>query len=446
MKKIAIAGTGYAGLVTGVCLAEIGHSVICVDKDSTKVEILKKGSSPIYEPGLEEMLKRNLEAGTISFTASSSEGYKDAEIIIITVGTPKTKDGLLDLHYINQVSIEIGQSIVRPDVIIVTKSTVPAGTSEKIKEWIKLHSPQKLNFHIAANPEFLRQGSAIHDMFHGDRIIIGSESEYALNCLEDLYKPFGIPIMKTDTSSAELIKVAANAFLALKISYVNALSNYCEQIGGNIEDVAMGMGMDNRIGLSFLNAGIGFGGSCLPKDTEALVNMAQKAGEPNKLLEEALQINRRQELRLFQKAQTRFSNLKGKRVAILGLAYKPDTDDVRESAAIKLARQLVKEEASIIAFDPVSIENAKSALGELISYTNSLHEALKGADLALIVTDWEEIKTIDLNTFSELMKQPVVFDGRNCFQLDIVAKYPIEYHSIGRPSVYGKMKKGNPVS
>jgi UDPglucose 6-dehydrogenase len=438
LKKIAIAGTGYVGLVTGVCLADIGHDVICVDRDHHKVSTLNNGYPPIYEPGLNELMLKNMEEGRLRFTTSPSIGFEDAEVIMITVGTPPNEKGTLDLQYIEQISKEIGRSIKRNNVIVVTKSTVPVGTNAKVKNWIQSEIQTSLKFKIVANPEFISQGSAIYDTFHGDRIIIGSDSQEALNLLEELYQPFGIPIFKTDMNSAELIKVASNSFLALKISYVNALASICEEMGGNIEDVSFGMGMDSRIGSSFLKAGVGFGGSCLPKDTHALVQMGNDAGEAFNLIEEVIEVNKRQELKLVEKALNRFQSLHGKKVALLGLSFKPNTDDIREAVSIKLARHLVHEGATVIAYDPVSIPNAKKVLGELISYAETVEHALMNADLTFIVTEWDEIKNVPLNLFHELMKEPVIFDGRNCFRLEDIKKYPVEYYSIGRPNVVGE--------
>ncbi|MDR7238928.1 UDP-glucose dehydrogenase family protein [Neobacillus drentensis] len=438
MKKIAIAGTGYVGLVTGVCLADIGHDVICVDRDQHKVSTLNNGYPPIYEPGLNELMLKNMEEGRLRFTTSPSVGFEDAEVIMITIGTPQNEHGTLDLQYIEQISKEIGRSLKRNNVIIVTKSTVPVGTNAKVKSWIQSEIQTSLKFQVVANPEFISQGSAIYDTFHGDRIIIGSDSKEALNLLEELYQPFGIPIFKTDMNSAELIKVASNSFLALKISYVNALASICEQMGANIEDVSFGMGMDSRIGSAFLKAGLGFGGSCLPKDTHALVQMGNDAGEAFNLIKEVIEVNKRQELKLVEKALNRFHSLHGKKVALLGLSFKPNTDDIREAVSIKLARHLVHEGATVIAYDPVSIPNAKKVLGELISYAETVEQALMNADLTFIVTEWDEIKNVPLNLFHELMKDPVIFDGRNCFQLESIKKFPVEYYSIGRPNVIGE--------
>ncbi|MBV7508136.1 UDP-glucose/GDP-mannose dehydrogenase family protein [Bacillus sp. sid0103] len=439
MKKIAIAGTGYVGLVTGVCLAEIGHDVICVERDHHKVRTLNNGYSPIYEPGLDELLKKNIAEGRLRFTSSPTIGYKSAEVIMITVGTPQNENGALDLLYIEQISKEIARSIKRNNVIVVTKSTVPVGTNKKIKNWIQSEMQSSLKFQLVSNPEFISQGTAIYDTFHGDRIIIGSDSKEALNTLEELYRPIGTPIFKTDMNSAELIKVASNSFLALKISYVNALASLCEHAGGNIEDVSFGMGLDTRIGSSFLKAGVGFGGSCLPKDTHALVQMGNDSGEAFNLIEEVIKVNKKQELKLVEKALNRFKSLRGKRAAILGLSFKPNTDDVREAVSIKLAKRLVHEGATVIAYDPVSIPNAKKVLGEQIFYADTVEEALLYADLTFIVTEWEEIKNLQLNLFNELMKEPVIFDGRNCFHLETIKKYPVEYYSIGRPIVIGKI-------
>ena len=433
--EISVVGTGYVGLVTGVALAEIGHNVICIDIDKQKIEKMQQGQSPIYEPGLDELMKKNIESGRLHFTTDYKQGMVEAEVIYIAVGTPQKEDGSADLTYIEQVAKAIGEHIERDGVVIVTKSTVPVGTNEKVKNWIKSSLKKEVQFDIVSNPEFLREGSAIYDMFHGDRIVIGAESERAASIIEEIYKPFGIPIFKTDIKSAEMIKYASNAFLATKISFINEIANICEKVGANIDDVAYGMGLDSRIGPQFLKAGIGYGGSCFPKDTRALVQIAGNVQHKFELLEAVINVNNKQQVKLVEKAIEELGSLKGKKVALLGLAFKPNTDDMREAASIVISKQLLNDGASIKAYDPVAIENAKKVLPGEISFVNTVDEALLDADVAFILTEWEQIKSIDPNKFVELMNEPVIFDGRNCFDLDYMKQYEVSYYSIGRPNV-----------
>ncbi|AEV21022.1 UDP-glucose 6-dehydrogenase ywqF [Geobacillus thermoleovorans CCB_US3_UF5] len=435
MKKIAVVGTGYVGLVTGVCLSDIGHHVTCVDIDERKVEKMKQGISPIYEPGLDELMKRNIERGRLHFTTSHEEAFRDAEVIYIAVGTPQKEDGSADLRFVEQAARDIGAHIERDGVVIATKSTVPVGTNEKIRAWIQQHLQRPVRFDIVSNPEFLREGSAIYDMFHGDRIVIGAGNERAAAVIEEVNKPFGIPIFKTDIYSAEMIKYASNAFLATRISFINEIANICEKVGANVEDVAYGMGLDTRIGPQFLRAGIGYGGSCFPKDTKALVQIAGDVDHQFELLEAVIKVNNKQQLKLVEKARSRFGSLRGKRVALLGLAFKPNTDDMRQAASIVIARELLQDGASVAAYDPVATENAKRIIGDEVVYASSVEEALTDADLAMIVTEWEEIKQLPLDLYAKYMKTPIVFDGRNCYPLEEVKKHAIEYHSIGRQSV-----------
>jgi len=432
--KITIIGTGYVGLVTGVCLADIGHSVTCLDIDNKKIEKLASGISPIYEPGLEELMKKNSKNGRLSFSTNYDEGCKSAEVIYIAVGTPQKRDGTADLQYIESAAKSIAKHITN-DIVIVTKSTVPVGTNEYIKRVIEAELTTTVSVEIVSNPEFLREGSAIHDAFHGDRIVIGAENKEALAKIVEINQPFGIPIYQTDLRSAEMIKYAANAFLATKISFINEISNICEKLGANVEDVATGIGMDHRIGDKFLQAGIGYGGSCFPKDTNALVQIAGNVDYDFSLLKAVIEVNNRQPTLLVQKAKERFGSLQGKRVALLGLAFKPNTDDMREAASITIANMLREEGAQICAYDPIAIENAKRVLPPEVCFVKSLEAAFNQADVAMIATEWKEIKELDLSNVRKWMKTPIIFDGRNCFSLDDIRRSEIEYHSVGRPPI-----------
>ncbi|WP_440602878.1 UDP-glucose dehydrogenase family protein [Bacillus sp. GB_SG_008] len=436
--NISVVGTGYVGLVTGVCLSDIGHHVMCIDIDINKIEKMRKGVSPIYEPGLEELMIRNIQKGTLEFTTNYNEGFKDAQVIVIAVGTPQMPDGSANLQYIESVAKSIGEHVIQ-DVVVVTKSTVPVGTNDFVKKTILNNLKNDIKVSIASNPEFLKEGSAIEDTFNGDRIIIGTEDETTAEILENMYKAFELPIFKTDIYSAEMIKYASNAFLATKISFINEISNICEKLGANVEDVSNGMGMDRRIGRAFLNAGIGYGGSCFPKDTRALVQIAGGAQHDFELLKSVIKVNNIQQRLLIEKIKRRFDNLQGKTVAVLGLAFKPNTDDMREAASIVLVQELVKLGVNVKAYDPIAIDSAKKHLPLQVTYTTTSREALEGSDFAVIVTEWEEFKNLDLTQLKNLLKEPVLFDGRNCFQLDEIQKAEIEYHSIGRPSVYTKL-------
>jgi len=432
--KIAVVGTGYVGLVTGTCLSEIGHTVTCIDIDQAKVEKMRAGQSPIYEPGLDELMIKNIEENRLFFTTQHEVGFDNADVIYIAVGTPEKEDGSANLSFVEQVAKDIGTN-VKKDTIVVTKSTVPVGTNHWIKEVILNNLLNNVKVEVVSNPEFLREGSAIYDSFNGDRIVVGADNEEAANVIEEINKPFGIPVFKTDIRSAEMIKYAANAFLATKISFINEISNICEKVGANVEDVAYGMGQDNRIGTQFLNAGIGYGGSCFPKDTKALVQIAGNVKYDFDLLKGVIRVNQKQQEMLINKLNERFESLKDKKVAVLGLAFKPNTDDMREAASIIITQHLIKKGANVTAYDPVATENAKRILDSKIHYATNLTEALKEADVALILTEWNEIKEIDLQVFEEHMKFPIIFDGRNCFDPRIIEKYQIEYHSMGRPSV-----------
>lgn len=429
--KISVIGTGYVGLVTGVSLSEIGHHVTCIDVNQDKVAKMQQGISPIYEPGLSEMMTKNINENRLSFTTDHRQGLKHSDVIYIAVGTPENQDGSADMSYVIQAARDIAENI-QQNVIVVTKSTVPVGTNDMIKQTIQSHMAANLQMEVVSNPEFLKEGSAIHDSFHGDRIVIGAENEYASNVIEQINQPFGVPIFKTDIKSAEMIKYASNAFLATKISFINEISNICELLGANIENVSTGMGLDQRIGSQFLKAGIGYGGSCFPKDTKALIQIAGNVEYEFELLKGVVNVNKKQQGILIGKLNDCLPILTGKRIAVLGLAFKPNTDDMRESASIRVTEELIEQGAQVVAYDPIAMGNAKSILNPLVEYADSIEEAIADSEAALILTDWDEIKNIELALF-KTMKKPLVIDGRNCFSLEAVESNGIEYHSIGRP-------------
>lgn len=438
--NITVAGTGYVGLVTGVCLAEMGHQVTGIDIQSEKIEMLQAGRSPIYEPELKPLLEKNLRNGRLQFITNPQQAYGNAEIIFIAVGTPEQKDGTANLEFVHDVAITIAQNM-KQNVIVCTKSTVPVGSNEQIKHIIGKNKPPALQAEVVSNPEFLREGSAILDFFYGDRIVIGAECRKAAGIMEQIYLPLNIPIIKTDIKSAEMIKYASNAFLATKISFINEIATICEKVGANIEEVSNGVGRDIRIGRQFLQAGIGYGGSCFPKDTKALVQLAGNVQHPFELLKAVIEVNNRQAVLPVMKAKETIGSLMGKRVAVLGLAFKPNTDDVREAAALTIIKNLLEEGAKVTAFDPIAIQNAEKVLGNTIEYTQDIRLALKEADLAIIATEWEEIKQIPLYTYSLYMKEAVLIDGRNCYPLQEIQKYPITYLSIGRPAIIHEYKR-----
>ena len=433
--NISVIGTGYVGLVTGVTLSEIGHRVICIDVNISKIEKMKKGISPIYEPGLSELMTKNIMENRLVFTVDYREGFRNADVIYIAVGTPENEDGSVNLAYIEQAAKDIAKHISR-DTIVVTKSTVPVGTNYEIEQVIRENLVHDVKVDIVSNPEFLKEGSAINDSFNGDRIIIGTDNEQAAAVIEEINKPFGVPVFKTDIRSAEMIKYASNAFLATKISFINEISNICELLQANVENVAIGMGLDRRIGSQFLKAGIGYGGSCFPKDTKALIQIAGNVDYEFELLKGVVNVNKKQQRLVIEKLNNCLPSLTGKKIAVLGLAFKPNTDDMRESASILVTEELINQGAEVIAYDPVALENAKLILNPLVKYASDIKEAIADSDAAVILTEWEEIKNIDLSLFKE-MKQPLVIDGRNCFALDVMETNNIEYYSIGRPTVAG---------
>ncbi|OGE84324.1 MAG: UDP-glucose 6-dehydrogenase [Candidatus Delongbacteria bacterium GWF2_40_14] len=435
--KIAVAGTGYVGLVAGVCFAEVGHKVVCVDIDDSKVKKMKKGISPIFEAGLEDLMRKNYKAGRLDYTIDYKAAYKNADAIFIGVGTPEQPDGSANLSHIATVARQIAESVEK-DCLVVVKSTVPVGTNDKVEQFIHDFLVNGTKVEVASNPEFLAQGSAVKDTLHAARIIIGTESKWAEKLLMKIYEPFKLPIVSVSRRSAEMIKYASNDFLALKISYMNDIANLCELVGADIQDVAKGMSFDERIGSRFLNAGIGYGGSCFPKDTKALEYLAKQHGYGLKTVTAAIDVNKEQKTVLFKKASKRlitFSNLK---VAVLGLTFKPGTDDLRESPSLDNVPLLLGQGADIIAYDPVGKENfeklypaGKNSKGS-IRYAKSPEEALKGANVCFILTEWDTIKKLKPADYKKIMRTPLVYDGRNIYSIKEMMKAEVEYHSIGR--------------
>lgn len=430
--KIAVAGTGYVGLVAGVCFAEKGHNVICVDVDENKVNLMKSGKSPIYEEGLEELLAKNYNEGRLDFTTDYKIAYKDADAIFIGVGTPEQPDGSANLSYVATVSRQIAENVEK-DCLVVVKSTVPIGTNDKVEQFIKDSLIHDVKIEVASNPEFLAQGHAVRDTLYAKRIVIGTESESAEKKLREIYEPFNLPIVSVNRRSAEMIKYASNDFLALKISYMNDIANLCELVGADIEDVAKGMSYDNRIGASFLHAGIGYGGSCFPKDTKALKYLAKQHGYRLRTVEAAVDVNTEQKTKLFKKATDRMITFKGLKVAILGLTFKAGTDDLREAPSKDNVKLLLESGAdNIYAYDPVGEENFKKLYPTEINYVKTPEEALKDANICFIFTEWGEIQAVRPETYKKLMKTPLVYDGRNIYDVKEMKDKGIEYYSIGR--------------
>ncbi|QDP42220.1 UDP-glucose dehydrogenase family protein [Radiobacillus deserti] len=447
MFKIAVAGTGYVGLVAGVCFAEVGHHVTCVDMDERKVNTMKAGVSPIYETGLEELMQKNDKLGRIHYTTDYRTAYRDADAIFIGVGTPEQPDGSADLSYIATVARQIAESVEK-DCLVVVKSTVPVGTNDKVEQFIQDFLIHDVKIEVASNPEFLAQGSAVYDTLHAERIIIGTESKWAEEILTQIYEPFHLPIVSVNRRSAEMIKYASNDFLALKISYMNDIANLCELVGADIQDVAKGMSYDERIGSKFLNAGIGFGGSCFPKDTKALDYMARQHGYELKTVKAAIDVNKEQKTLLYKKASSRLITFHGLKVAVLGLTFKPGTDDLRESASLENVPLLLDQGAEIFAYDPVGAENFSKVFPEgknrkgTIIYVSDIEQALDGANVCFIFTEWGEIKAVTPERYMQLMKTPLVYDGRNIYSIKDMQEAGVEYHSIGRkPTIREGLKE-----
>ena len=433
--NLCIIGSGYVGLVTGACFAEVGHNVVCVDNDRRKVDALRAGRIPIFEPGLEELVLRNVSAHRLQFTHSISEGVDPSQVVFIAVPTPPQPDGSVDLSFIEKVAREIAGVLKKDQYrVIVDKSTVPVKTGEKVADTIKRYNKAGADFDVVSNPEFLREGCAVRDLMKPDRIVIGGNSDRALALMKKVYEPFNAPILVTDINSAELIKHAANSFLALKISYINAVSAICQASGADVEKVADGIGMDRRIGRNFLNAGLGYGGSCFPKDIAAFIAISDQLGVPFTLLKEVQRINADQKERFLKVIRDALWVLREKRIAVWGLTFKPDTDDVRCSVAIDLVNDLVKEGAHVAAYDPKGMEKARefNLLPESVKLAASPLEAVDGAEALILATEWKEFGNVDLIEVKKRMHTPMIFDGRNLFDPETMRELGFVYHGIGR--------------
>jgi len=431
--NVCVMGTGYVGLTTGAVFADLGNDVVCVDKVEAKIEMLKQGKMPIYEPGLEEMVKRNVEDGRLAFTTEAGESIRRSDVVFLCVGTPPKANGETDLSFVEAAAQEVARHLDRYK-IIVNKSTVPVGTGDFVRSTIERTRRRKVEFDVVSNPEFLKEGTAINDSLFPDRIVIGAPSQTVAMALLELYAPLERPMLITDVASAEMIKYASNAFLATKISFINAVADICEKCGADVTQVAKGMGYDKRIGADFLQAGLGFGGSCFPKDCQSLVHTARKYGEDFKILEEVLALNDRRIARFIERLRKATGGFKGKRVGILGLAFKPNTDDMREAKSVEIIRVLLEEGATVTAYDPIAMEKTKEIFPQ-IGYKRNAYEVAEGADALVVVTEWNEFKLLNLERIRDLMKTPILFDGRNIHQPDRLYKLGFEYHSIGRKSL-----------
>ena len=439
MKKIAVVGTGYVGLVTGTCFAETGNQVICVDIDVKKVERMRQGEIPIYEPHLDVLFERNIKAGRLSFTTNLEEGIKEAEIIFLALPTPPGEDGSADLSYILGVAGQLGK-IIEDYKVVVDKSTVPVGTAEKVRAAIAANA--QVDFDVVSNPEFLREGFAVDDFMKPDRVVIGSSSAKAIKTMEQLYKPFvrqGNPIIFMDEKSAELTKYAANSFLATKITFMNEIANFCELVGADVDKVRIGIGSDDRIGKRFLFPGIGYGGSCFPKDVQALVKSGNENSFSFEILKAVMEVNESQKTILMPKIRNFFrGNLSGKKIAIWGLAFKPDTDDIREAPALYIIDELLKDGAEVVAYDPEAMGNVKTLLGDKIGFVENEYDAINQADALVICTEWGVFRNPDFDKISSLLKDKVIFDGRNLFDLNEMTEKGFFYSSIGRSVISAK--------
>ena len=431
--NIAVIGTGYVGLVTGTCFAETGNHVICVDNNKEKVERMRKGEVPIYEPHLDALFHRNVEQKRLSFTTDLAEGIKDAQIVFLALPTPPGDDGSADLSYVLGVANDIGK-LLNGYKIIINKSTVPVGTAEKVRS--EISKTYKGEFDVVSNPEFLREGFAVDDFMKPDRVVIGTSSEKAKKILTELYSPFvrqGNPVYFMDERSSEMTKYAANAFLATKITFINEIANLCERVGANVDMVRIGIGSDDRIGKRFLFAGIGYGGSCFPKDVKALAHTAEENNYNFSILKSVMAVNEKQKSILVEKIKKYFGgNLKGKKIALWGLAFKPDTDDIREAPSLHIIDALLKEGSDVIAFDPVAMNNVKQAIGDKISYSADQYDALKAADALVIATEWQLFRTPDFEKMNSLLKEKTIFDGRNLYEPAMMKEKGFHYESIGR--------------
>ncbi len=440
--KLAIVGTGYVGLVTGTCFAETGNDVMCIDVNEEKIQQLRAGETPIYEPGLENLLARNIKDGRLQFTTSLEEGVKDAQIIFLALPTPPGKDGAADLQFVLRVAEDLSKMITSYKVI-VNKSTVPVGTAEKVAQVLSLNLDKEL-FDVVSNPEFLREGVAVDDFLKPDRVVIGTSSEKAKKLMDELYQPFvrqGNPIYFMDERSSEMTKYAANAYLAMRISFMNEMANLCEKAGANVDMVRVGMGSDSRIGKRFLFSGIGYGGSCFPKDVQALGRTADEHDYEFQLVNTTMKVNERQKTRLGKKVKEFYGNdLSGKTFALWGLAFKPETDDIREAPALELIKELKAAGAHIRAFDPEAMPNVKNSIKEEVYYATDQYDTLQGADALLIATEWSEFRNPDFQKMENTLNSPIVFDGRNVYTLEKMETLPFYYESIGRRIVHPELR------
>lgn len=439
MLKVSIIGSGYVGLVSGVCLADIGHDVLCIDSNAEKIALLKSGGCPIYEPGLEEMMARNVAAGRLKFDTTIEAAVRHGDAVFIAVNTPPRDDGFADLSFVENAARQIAAEMARLPAgsyrLVVDKSTVPVETGDHVTRTIRLAAPRDREFDVASNPEFLREGSAIADFLKPDRIVIGVPSQRAEEMLRTLYAPIEAPLIVTDIRSAEIIKHASNSFLATKISFINAVSRLAEAAGADIELIARGMGMDKRIGANFLSAGLGYGGSCFPKDVQAFHRIAREKGADLSILSEVERINAGQRQIFLKKVRDALWVVKGKRIAMWGLAFKPNTDDMRSAPAIDIARGLLAEGADVVAYDPVATEKARQVMPAELKYAATREEAARGADALCVVTEWKEFREIAPDALKGLLKHPVVIDGRNIFDPAAMKRHGFVYHSMGRPPV-----------
>ena len=429
--KICIVGSGYVGLVSGACFADLGNNVICVDSDLAKVKALRKGIIPIYEPGLEELIKRNSKEGRLSFTFDLKNAVQNSEVIFICVGTPPKDNGEADLSVVEHVAKEIAKAM--PSYrLVVEKSTVPVNTGEWIEHTIQAFHRPNVKFDVASNPEFLREGSAIEDFMHPDRIVIGAKSHKARNIMTELYKPLKAPIVMTDIKSAELIKHASNSFLASKISFMNAISNICDRVGADVTEVAKGMGLDKRIGEKFLNAGAGFGGFCFPKDLSAFIRISEKIGYDLGMLKEVQKINEAQKALLVKKTEDALWNLSKKTIGMLGLSFKPDTDDIRYAPSLDIISMLLKEGVRIKVYDPKAMPRAGKVLKKSVEFCPDAYQAAKGSDCLIIITEWNEFKELDFKKIKNIMRQPIIIDGRNIYDPKEMKRLGFKYTGMGR--------------
>ena len=432
--NICVVGTGYVGLVTGAVFADLGNDVVCVDNATKKIDALRAGQMPIYEPGLEEMVARNKDDGRLTFSTDLAAGVRQADVIFIAVGTPPKESGETDLSHVEAVAAEIGRSMDRYKVV-VNKSTVPVGTGEFVREVITRHQPRPLDFDVVSNPEFLREGSAIEDTLRPDRIVIGAPNQQVAMTLVELYAPLERPMIITDLPSAEVIKYASNAFLAAKISFINAIANICEAAGADVSQVMKGMGLDSRIGMQFLQAGLGYGGSCFPKDVDSLIHTASRLGYDFKLLRSVVEINKERAAHLVEMMRKAMGPLEDQTVAVLGLAFKPNTDDMREAKSLEVVRALHAAGAQIRAYDPVAMENARAMMPPGVVFCESAYEAAAGADGVTLLTEWNEFKYLNLDRLRGLLRRPLIFDARNLYEPERMRRLGFEYYSIGRKPV-----------